>query len=70
MPGVIHRIDQLAFHQVERRLPIEHDVMEGIGDNLRHPNQAGLHIFQEEQVHGSEDQASDSNVQPSHPELA
>src|SRR5262245_59749078 len=59
--GVV-RIDQLAAHQVERRFPVEHDVVERIGEDLREPHQAGLHTLEEEQVDGAEQKARDAKT--------
>ena len=53
------RVDQLAAQQVERRLVVELDVVERIGQDFRQPHQAGLHVLDEEQVDGAEQQAAD-----------
>ena len=59
--AVPHRVDQLAAQQVERRLVVELDVVERVGEDLGHPHQAGLHVLQEEQLHGAEQQAADAD---------
>ena len=67
---VRHRVDQLAAQQVQRRLVVELDVVERVGEDLGHPHQAGLHVLQEEQVHGAEQQAADAERQPDHADVA
>ena len=47
-------VDQLALEQEQRGFVVQHDVMEGIGQDFGHPNQTGLYIFDEEQMDGSE----------------
>ena len=59
-----HRVDQLPLQQVKRRLPVEHDVVERVGDDLGDPHEPGLHVPQEEQVHGAEQQAAEADGQP------
>ena len=59
-----HRIEELPAEQLERRLVVQLDVMERVGEDLRHPDQAGLHVLDEEQVHGPEQQAAHSEDQP------
>ena len=61
---VPHRIDQLAPHQVERRLVVELDVVERVGDDLGHPHEAGLDVLEEEQMHGAEQQPAEADRQP------
>ena len=56
------RIDQLAAQQIKRRLVVELDVVERVGEDLGHPHQAGLHVLDEEQVHGAEQQAADADA--------
>src|SRR5215218_9985080 len=36
------RIDQLALHQRQRRLVVQLEIAEGVGEDFRHPDQAGL----------------------------
>src|SRR4051794_4485728 len=52
-------IDQFAAQQIKRRLVVEPDVAERIGQDLGHPDQAGLDVADEEQLHGAEQQAAD-----------
>jgi glutamate-1-semialdehyde 2,1-aminomutase len=63
------RIDELAAEQVKRRPVIEDDVVKRIGQDLRAPDQARLHIAQHEQLdrphaqrHGGDDQPQDGHV--------
>src|SRR5450756_2198582 len=46
-------IDQFALHQEQRRLVVELEVAERVGQDLGHPDQAGLDVADEEQVHGA-----------------
>jgi glutamate-1-semialdehyde 2,1-aminomutase len=48
------RLDKLAAQQEKRRLVVQHDVVEGVGEDLGEPHQPRLHAAQEEQVHGTE----------------
>jgi len=38
--------------------------VERVGDDLRRPHQARLHVLEEEQVHGAEDEAAQSHREP------
>jgi len=38
--------------------------MERVGHDLRHPHQARLHVLDEEQVHGTEQQSAQTHCQP------
>ena len=58
------RVDQFAAQQVERRLVVELDIVERVGEDLGHPHQSGLHVLDEEQVHGAEQQTADADSQP------
>src|SRR5207245_7065486 len=58
------RIDQLAPHQSQRRLAVQLEVAEGIGEDLGHPDQTGLDVADEEQVDGAEQQTADADRQP------
>ena len=57
-------IEQLAAQQVQRRLPVQHDVVERVGEDLEQPHEAGLHVLQEEQVHRAEQQRADADRDP------
>jgi len=59
-----HRIDQLTAQQEQRRLAVDLRVVERVGDDFRQPHQAGLHILQEKQLHGAEQQRTDADDQP------
>src|SRR5215831_17372523 len=57
-------VDQFAAQQCQRRLAIEHEVVEGVGQDLGHPDEAGLYVADEEQLHGAEQQAAAADHQP------
>jgi len=38
--------------------------VERVGDDLGHPHQARLHVLDEEQVHGTEQQSAQAHRQP------
>ncbi|WP_382327129.1 hypothetical protein ACFJGX_22740 [Hydrogenophaga sp. UC242_50] len=44
--------------------------MERVGEDLGHPHQAGLHVSDEEQVHGAEQQAAHAQREPQRAHLA
>ncbi len=58
------RVDQLALHQEQRRLPVQHDVVERVRDDLGEPHETRLHVTQEEQVDRAEDQSAEAHPQP------
>ena len=37
--------------------------MEGVGEDLAHPHQAGLHVADEKQLHGAEEQSANANAE-------
>src|SRR5215207_5438495 len=49
-------IDQLALQKGQRCLPVQFEVVEGVGDDLGHPDEARLDVADEEQVDGAEQQ--------------
>src|SRR5262249_47882057 len=51
------RIDQLAAQQVQRRLVVEFEVVERIGEDLDRPHQTGFHVLDEEQLDYSKQEA-------------
>lgn len=55
----------LTTNQMPRGFVVEIDVMEWIGQDFGHPNQAGLHVVQEEEVNRSEQQRCNSQKEPS-----
>jgi len=59
-----HRVDQLAAQQIKRRLAVDLGVVERIGEDFGRPNQPGLHVFQEKQLHGAKDQCARADEQP------
>src|SRR6267142_506257 len=58
------RIDQFALHQSQRRLVVQLEIAEGVGEDLRHPDQTGLDVTDEEQVDGAEQQPAGSDHEP------
>ena len=63
--GVLTRgLDKLAPQQVEGSPVIKVDVVEGIGEDLRHPDQTGANPAQEKQVDGAEQQRADAERDP------
>jgi glutamate-1-semialdehyde 2,1-aminomutase len=56
--GVAHGVDQLAAQQVQRSTPVQQDVVERVGEDLRHPHQAGLDVLDDAQVQGAEQEAA------------
>ncbi len=59
MSAAVIRVDQLTLHQVQRRPPVEHDVVERVRDDLGDPHEARLHVTNEEQVDRAEQEAAD-----------
>ena len=57
-------IDQLAAQQIERRLVVELDVVERVGQDFRRPNQPGLDVLDEEQLHRAEQQPAQADDEP------
>jgi hypothetical protein len=47
-------VHQLPFEQVQGSFVVQNNIVKGVSDNFCHPNQTCLHIFQEEQMNGSE----------------
>src|SRR3954451_1090702 len=62
--GVQARIDQLPAHQVKRRLVVELDIVERVGEDLGRPYQAGLDVLDEEQLDGAEQQPAQTDHEP------
>src|SRR5262249_39929520 len=63
------RVDQFAPAEMEWRRVIELHIMEGIGEDLGHPDQSGLHALDEEQMHSAEQQPADADREPDQPDL-
>src|SRR5262249_17792727 len=53
LENVETRVDQLAAQKRQRRLVIKFEVVEGVGDDLGHPDQAGLDVANEKELHGA-----------------
>src|ERR1700675_3020853 len=51
---LLRKIEQLAAHEIHRRLVVLLDVVERVGDDLGRPDEARLHVLQEEKLHGAE----------------
>src|SRR3974390_1432925 len=58
------RIDQLAAQQSQRRLVIELEVVEGVGEDLGHPDEARLDVAEEEQLHVAEQKPTAADHEP------
>ena len=63
-PWLVGLLDQLAAQQVQRRLVVELHVVERVGDDLGQPHETRLHVLQEEQMHGAEQQRAEADDQP------
>src|SRR6476646_12208790 len=61
---LLRKIEQLAAHQIHRRLVVLLDVVERVGDDFGEPHEARLHVLEEEQVHGAEDEAANPDRKP------
>jgi len=48
VPDVNHRVNELALHEIQRRFDVGLKVVERIGDDLRRPDQPGLHVLDED----------------------
>ena len=59
-----YRVDEFTAQKIERRLVVELDIVEGVGDDLCHPDQASLHILQKEEVDRAENEPTDTNGYP------
>src|SRR3954451_5080085 len=57
-------VDQLALQQIQRRLVIKLQVIEGVGDDLCHPDEASLDVADEEQMDGTEQETTDPDREP------
>ena len=57
-------IDQLAAQQEQGRLVVEPEIAERVGQNLRHPDQAGLHVADKEKLDRPEQEAADPDRKP------
>ena len=59
-----HVVDQLAPQQVERRLVVELDVVERVGEDLGHPGEAGRQIVLDPQLADTKQQPGDAQREP------
>src|SRR5258708_21179762 len=57
-------VDQLTLQQIQRRLVIELQVIERIGNNLCHPDEAGLDVADKEQMDSAEQETADPDREP------
>jgi len=55
---------------MDGRSVIKHDVVKGVGDDLGEPHQTRLHILDEEQLHGAEQQCAQADHEPDHAHIA
>src|ERR1700752_1833933 len=60
------RIDQLTAQKRKRRLVVDLDVVKWIGEDFGRPYQASLDVFDQEQLHGPEQDAGDAEREPDH----
>src|SRR4249920_3999365 len=58
------RIDQLALQKEQRRLVVEPEVAERVGQDFRHPDKTRLDVTDEEQMDGAEQQPADAYREP------
>lgn len=63
MLGVL-RVDQLPAQQAQGRPVVELDVVERVRKDLRQPHEPALHILDEEEMHGPEQEAADGDGDP------
>ena len=57
-------VKALTTQQLQRRFVVQVHIMEWVGENFRHPHQAGLYILDEAQVDGAKQQAAYAQGQP------
>ena len=57
----LHRIDQLSAQQIPRRTVVKLDVVKRVRNDLGQPDQPGLHVLDEEQVNGAEQQPAEAD---------
>jgi glutamate-1-semialdehyde 2,1-aminomutase len=65
-----HRVEQLAARDLERRPPVERDVVEGIGEDLGAPDQAGLEVPGGGEPRGAREHGGRAEQQPRDGEVA
>ena len=64
------RVEPLAAEQPQRGAMVEADVVERVGDDLGGPDDARLHVADEEQLHHASDQAGDAEAEPEPADVA
>src|SRR6516165_12113366 len=64
------RIDEFAAQKRKRRLVVQLDVVKRIGEDFGRPYQTGLDVFDQEQLHGPEQHASDAEHEPDQRDVA
>src|SRR5262249_47444209 len=57
-------IEPFAPHEMERRLVVKLEVVEGVGENLGHPHEPGLHVADEEQMNSAEQEPGKTEEEP------
>lgn len=63
-------VEALAAEQPQRRAVIEADIVERVGDDLGRPDEAGLHIADDEQLQRATDQSGETDAEPQPAEVA
>ena len=58
-------VKTLTSQELQRCFVVQVNIVEGVGQDFGHPHQTGLHILQETQVDGSEQQTPYPQKQPS-----
>ncbi|MFC3712577.1 aminotransferase class III-fold pyridoxal phosphate-dependent enzyme [Sphingoaurantiacus capsulatus] len=64
------RVKPLAAEQPQRGAVVEADIVERIADDLGRPDEAGLHVADEEQLHGAADETAETERQPQPADVA
>jgi hypothetical protein len=54
---------------MEWRSVIKHDVVKRVGNDFGQPNKTGLHVFEHEQLHGAEQQSTETDHEPDLPNV-
>ena len=62
---MFHRVDHLAAHQSQRGLVVQHDVVEGVGDDFDGPDDAGPQVLLDSKLKHTKHQAGHTQCQPS-----
>ncbi len=67
---IIHRVDEFPAQQRQRGAVVQHHIVERVGDDLRDPHQTRLHVADEEQLYGAEQQTAKAHRQPQDADIA